>query len=77
MDHVERHPDTMVRVDIAQGTCDAGPVRMSVSLPPKVREALLTGAWDTTGRLLADYHEVDATAAGLPYISGFALPGPT
>ena len=76
MDHIERHPDTEVRVDIAGGTCEAGPIRLRVSLPPKVREALLTGDWDTTGRLLADYEEVNATAARLPYISGFAAPGP-
>jgi 3-isopropylmalate/(R)-2-methylmalate dehydratase small subunit len=71
MDHVERHPDTLVRVDVAAGTCDAGPIHVPVSIPPKVRQALLTGAWDTTSRLLADYHEVDATAAKLPYVNGF------
>jgi 3-isopropylmalate/(R)-2-methylmalate dehydratase small subunit len=71
LDHVERHPDTLVRVDVAAGTCDAGPIHVPVSIPPKVRQALLTGAWDTTSRLLADYHEVDATAAKLPYANGF------
>jgi hypothetical protein len=37
-----------------------------------VRDALVTGAWDTTGLLLDRYEEVDATAARLPYVSGFA-----
>jgi hypothetical protein len=42
-----------------------------VTLPPRLREAFTTGAWDTTGMLLDRYEEVDATAAKLPYVSGF------
>jgi hypothetical protein len=42
-----------------------------VTIPGKVREALVTGAWDTTGLLLDRYEEVDRTAAALPYIRGF------
>jgi hypothetical protein len=34
-----------------------------VSLPPKTREAFVTGAWDTTGLLLDKFEEVRATAA--------------
>jgi hypothetical protein len=33
-----------------------------------VRDALATGAWDTTGMLLDRYEEVDAAAARLPYL---------
>jgi hypothetical protein len=40
-----------------------------VSLPPNVRDALITGAWDTTGMLLDHYEQVDATAARLPYVN--------
>ena len=44
---------------------------MTVSIPPNARDALVTGAWDTTGLLLDRYDEVDAASARLPYVSGF------
>jgi 3-isopropylmalate/(R)-2-methylmalate dehydratase small subunit len=71
MDLVEREPGTEIRLDLAAGTCDAGHIRCAIALPPKVREALITGAWDTTGMLLERYEEVDAAAARLPYVAGF------
>ncbi len=33
--------------------------RCAVSLPPNVRDAFATGAWDTTGQLLDRYEEVN------------------
>jgi len=71
MELVEKNPQTEIRLDLAAGTCDAGGFRCAVSLPPKVREAFTTGAWDTTGLLLDRYEQVDATANRLPYVSGF------
>ena len=70
-DLIERSPDTGIRVDLIAGTCVAGDLRMSVSIPPKVRDALVTGAWDTTGLLLDRYDEVDSASQRLPYVSGF------
>ncbi len=40
-------------------------------MPDAARAALISGAWDGTGMLLADYDEVKATASRLPYINGF------
>jgi hypothetical protein len=40
-------------------------------MPPNVRDALVTGAWDTTGLLLDRYDEVDAASSRLPYVIGF------
>ena len=71
MDLVERAPASEIRVAMADGICEIGGTRWPVSMPPKVREALLSGAWDTTGMLLEHYEEVDAVAARLPYIAGF------
>ena len=71
MDAVEKHPQVEVRIDLARGTCEAGEFRCAVSLPPKVREAFTTGAWDTTGMLLENFDDVQRTAEGLPYVSGF------
>ena len=71
MDKVEQRPQTVLRLDLAAGTCEADGFRCTVSLPPKVREAFTTGAWDTTGMLMDRFDEVEATAARLPYVSGF------
>jgi 3-isopropylmalate/(R)-2-methylmalate dehydratase small subunit len=71
MDKVEQNPQTVLQLDLAAGTCEADGFRCAVSMPPKLREAFITGAWDTTGMLLDAYGEVDATAARLPYIEGF------
>ena len=70
-DLIERNPDTELRVDLETGTCAAGDVQVKVSIPPNARDALITGAWDTTGLLLDRYDEVDAASARLPYVSGF------
>jgi len=71
MERVEKNPEASIHVDLVAGTCDVDGFRCAVSLPPKVREAFTTGAWDTTGMLLDRFDEVEATAAKLPYVSGF------
>jgi 3-isopropylmalate/(R)-2-methylmalate dehydratase small subunit len=71
MSRVEKNPRLEVRIDLVKGTCEAGEFRCVVSLPPKIREAFTTGAWDTTGLLLDHFEQVEATANGLPYVSGF------
>ena len=70
-DLIERSPETAIRIDLVAGTCVAGDLRMNVSIPPNVRDALATGAWDTTGLLLDRYEEVDTASKRLPYVSGF------
>ena len=70
-DIIEQRPDTEVRVDLEAGTLDAGDLHVKVSIPPNVRDALVTGAWDTTGLLLDRYEEVDAASKRLPYVAGF------
>ena len=42
-----------------------------VTMTDAVRSALLSGNWDATALLLDRYEEVEATAARLPYISGW------
>jgi 3-isopropylmalate/(R)-2-methylmalate dehydratase small subunit len=72
MEQVERNPSTLIQVDLNEGTVEAEGFRCVATLPAKIREALVSGAWDTTGLLLDRYEEVDATAARLPYVDGFA-----
>jgi 3-isopropylmalate/(R)-2-methylmalate dehydratase small subunit len=71
MDCVERQPETRFRIDLEKETCVMGDFTCPISLPPHARDALITGAWDTTGLLLERYEEVDAVAARLPYVRGF------
>ena len=71
METVEKNPQAEMSIDLAAGTCEVAGFRCAVSLPPKVREAFTSGAWDTTGLLLENFDEVQATAARLPYVSGF------
>jgi 3-isopropylmalate/(R)-2-methylmalate dehydratase small subunit len=72
MARVEADPAIEIRLDLEAGTCETGGLRCAIAMPPRVREALLTGAWDTTGMLLERFDEVHATAARLPYVGGFA-----
>ena len=58
-------------VDLGARTVTSGSVVAAISMPASARDALMTGAWDATGMLLADYEQVRATATKLPYISNF------
>jgi 3-isopropylmalate/(R)-2-methylmalate dehydratase small subunit len=71
MDRVEANPALAIEIDLLARTCRAEGWSCAIALPEKVREALTTGAWDTTGMLLDQYEQVDATANRLPYVSGF------
>jgi 3-isopropylmalate/(R)-2-methylmalate dehydratase small subunit len=71
MDKVEAKPQAIVKLDLVAGTCEVDGFRCAVALPPKVKEAFATGAWDTTGMLLDQYEQVDAASRRVPYIAGF------
>ncbi|HEU4688003.1 MAG TPA: 3-isopropylmalate dehydratase small subunit [Vicinamibacterales bacterium] len=68
---VERNPRTELQLDLIAATCEAGDFRCTIALPPNVRDAFATGAWDTTGLLLDRYEEVNAKSTRLPYVAGF------
>jgi len=71
MELVEKRPTIELAIDLAAGTCMAEGFMCRVSIPPNARDAFTSGAWDTTGMLLARYEQVDAAAARLPYVTGF------
>jgi 3-isopropylmalate/(R)-2-methylmalate dehydratase small subunit len=71
MARVEQNPGARVHIDLVAGTCEVDGIRCAVSLPSNVRDAFTSGAWDTTGMLLENFDQVQATAAHLPYVSGF------
>jgi 3-isopropylmalate/(R)-2-methylmalate dehydratase small subunit len=69
---VERDPKAMLQIDLKARTCEAPGLTIAISIPDHVRDALMTGAWDTTGLLLDRYEQVNAVSARLPYLSGFS-----
>jgi 3-isopropylmalate/(R)-2-methylmalate dehydratase small subunit len=71
MEQVERTPATVIHVDLTASTVEAEGFRCDVTLPSNMRDALVSGAWDTTGLLLDRYEEVNAAAERLPYVRGF------
>jgi 3-isopropylmalate/(R)-2-methylmalate dehydratase small subunit len=82
---VEAEPATVVDVDVSALEVRAGAVAADVtalevhagsivaraSMPASAREAFLSGTWDATALLTADYDAVRRAAARLPYIAGF------
>jgi 3-isopropylmalate/(R)-2-methylmalate dehydratase small subunit len=71
MERVEERPDATLRIDLQAGTCELDGFSCALAVPPHARDALVTGAWDTTGLLLERYEDVNAVAAKLPYVGGF------
>ena len=72
MERVEERPDAKLRVDLHARTCELEGFSYAIALPLHARDALVTGAWDTTGLLLDRYEDVNAVAAKLPYVSGWS-----
>jgi 3-isopropylmalate/(R)-2-methylmalate dehydratase small subunit len=72
MERVDARPDAAVRIGLGAGICEVSDFSCPVTIPPHARDALITGAWDTTSLLLERYEEVDAAAARLPYVGGWS-----
>jgi 3-isopropylmalate/(R)-2-methylmalate dehydratase small subunit len=71
MARVEQNAEARVDIDLEAGSCEVDGFRCRITLPPKTRDAFLSGAWDTTGMLLDRFEQVESTAERLPYVSGF------
>ena len=69
MTAVEKNPGTEIVVDLSAMRVTAEGQSYELSLPAAAREAFLDGSWDATGLLLERYDEVEAVAAGLPYVT--------
>jgi len=62
-------PDTTLHVDLEARTIAASDgTAWPVQLPDSQRQAWLSGEWDATSLLLADYAEVERVEARLPYL---------
>jgi 3-isopropylmalate/(R)-2-methylmalate dehydratase small subunit len=64
-------PDVVIAADVATGAISAGPLTLTAALPRALRDGFLSGQWNPTAMLLADFDQVRAVAARLPYVSGF------
>jgi 3-isopropylmalate/(R)-2-methylmalate dehydratase small subunit len=68
---VETAPDTVIHADVASGVITAGAFRVSATLPPALADGFVSGQWNPTAMLLANFEDVRRVAARQPYISGF------
>jgi 3-isopropylmalate/(R)-2-methylmalate dehydratase small subunit len=68
---VERAPETTIEAHVDSGLITAGDLRVTGTLPPALRDAFLSGQWNPTALLLAEFGQVRGVASRLPYVSGF------
>ena len=64
-------PETTFALDIEKKRLTYDGKSIAVDIPETYRKALVDGSWDSTGMLRANLEKVKATAAKLPYMSGF------
>ena len=68
---IDESPEEPITVDLDAQQLVCGGWQTPVTLPAAARESFLDGSWDATAMLLHRYEEVEATAARLPYPSGW------
>ncbi len=76
MSTVEATPKSRLEVSVRDLRVAIGDRRVTVSMPAVAQGVLLAGTWDATSLLLADFHEVEAVAARLPYVGAFVDTAP-
>jgi 3-isopropylmalate/(R)-2-methylmalate dehydratase small subunit len=72
MDAVELDPQQELVLDLVAGTLASRAGVQRVVMPDGARRQLLEGTWDATAVLLEARDAIRATAARLPYVSGFS-----
>ena len=65
-------PKVAVTVDIETLEVRCGTLKFPCTMPAGARSSLTTGQWDFLAQLVEAADEVRATAAKLPYLTGFA-----
>jgi 3-isopropylmalate/(R)-2-methylmalate dehydratase small subunit len=77
MDAVELDPRQEMVLDLSTRTLSSRAGTMHVELPEGARHQLLEGTWNATAVLLEAGAAIEATAARLPYMAGFAPAPPS
>jgi 3-isopropylmalate/(R)-2-methylmalate dehydratase small subunit len=67
----EGDPAATMAFSVDAQSIEAAGLSVPLGMPAAVRDALLTGQWDATGLLLADFDDVRRVADSLPYAGGF------
>jgi 3-isopropylmalate/(R)-2-methylmalate dehydratase small subunit len=68
---IEQSPDLVITAHVGSGVIEAGPLRVTATMPAPVRDGFLSGQWNPTAILLDRFDEVRAVAERLPYLNGF------
>jgi 3-isopropylmalate/(R)-2-methylmalate dehydratase small subunit len=68
---IEGSPETEIDTDVDSGIVTAGALTFTATLPKALRDGFLSGQWNPTAMLLADFDEVRRVPSRLPYITGF------
>ena len=66
----EADPALTFEIDVVGLAVSAGDIKVTGTMPGSAHEALVTGLWDGTGLLLADFDQVRSIADTLPYVTG-------
>lgn len=69
---VEEEPSALLEVNVDARTIRAGEAKYPFTMPDGPRKQFLEGRWDSTAELLAAKDAIVATAAKIPYLSGYA-----
>jgi len=72
MDAVEADPEQVLCLDLARRTLTSRAGTLAVQIPDGARDALLQGSWNASSVLLEAGDAIEARAAALPYVTGFA-----
>jgi 3-isopropylmalate/(R)-2-methylmalate dehydratase small subunit len=68
---IEKAPATSIEARVDTGIVTAGSLKVSAAVPPALRDGFLSGQWNPTAMLLANFDDVRKVAARLPYVGGF------
>ncbi|HEX4337145.1 MAG TPA: 3-isopropylmalate dehydratase small subunit [Polyangiaceae bacterium] len=68
---IEQNPAAEVSVDLASKTVKVGGASYPITMPDGPRKQLMEGRWDSTAELVGNRDIIKATAAKLPYFTGF------
>jgi len=69
---VDVDPEQTLVLDLGRGTLTSRLGAQRIDMPAGARRQLLEGTWDATAVLLEGGEAIEATAAHLPYVDGFA-----
>jgi len=70
---VEADPKAQIEVDLEANEVRIAGKSFVATIPEGPRKQFLSGGWDATSELLADFGDIEAVAKKLPYVRAFAV----